>query len=421
MRIKSSTSLLDSIDSRKDFEDKEVLNALNKLFEGKRKKDFKVPAPGGSALLLVSGGLDSISLWFTLLNTYQLHVYPLYCYVEGKENNNQINSISFFSSLFKKRFPQLHHDPVRKILSPSFSFNEDKIDLKMKLPLIIPNLYKTKMGGIRATIINNPTRMLDYLSQAISHILRLKFTKNINISTIFLGYVPEDGKATREPTLSLIRTLNLSLNLILGDFSYKILAPIDKKNNFYYAKSALIKLAVENGLPIEKTWSCMEKNKKHQCGICPSCVMRREAFKDSGCKDKTTYSPLAQKVPLLIRTLIKKTHINIQKITQGNNPHNGNIQLGLLSQFEINPQVSWNDIGGLIYRFHPITGELDSLNETGSEIWRSIYNQPGISLEELTAQFVSEYSHLGSKALAQDLKAFLKLAIKEKYIFLSKK
>ena len=64
--------------SKNNFEDVTVMRKLNSIFIKKRGYDFKMPAPGTPVLLLVSGGLDSIMLWFNLLNTYKLKVYPIH-------------------------------------------------------------------------------------------------------------------------------------------------------------------------------------------------------------------------------------------------------------------------------------------------------------------------------------------------------
>ena len=44
----------------------------------------------------------------------------------------------------------------------------------------------------------------------------------------------------------------------------------------------------ELGVPFEKTWTCYKGLDKH-CGKCGACVERKEAFRDSGGNDPTTY------------------------------------------------------------------------------------------------------------------------------------
>jgi 7-cyano-7-deazaguanine synthase len=54
------------------------------------------------------------------------------------------------------------------------------------------------------------------------------------------------------------------------------------------AKQDIVKLGAEVGVPFEQTWSCYEGGAVH-CGLCGTCVERKEAFTLAGVADPTEY------------------------------------------------------------------------------------------------------------------------------------
>ena len=54
------------------------------------------------------------------------------------------------------------------------------------------------------------------------------------------------------------------------------------------AKADIVKLGDELDVPFEQTWSCYKGGQVH-CGVCGTCVERREAFQLAGVTDPTIY------------------------------------------------------------------------------------------------------------------------------------
>lgn len=56
----------------------------------------------------------------------------------------------------------------------------------------------------------------------------------------------------------------------------------------YLSKTEIAKRGKEMGIRYEETWSCYKGGERH-CGICGTCVERKEALREAGCDDKTEY------------------------------------------------------------------------------------------------------------------------------------
>lgn len=55
------------------------------------------------------------------------------------------------------------------------------------------------------------------------------------------------------------------------------------------SKADIVKAGWELGVPFENTWSCY-KGEELQCGACPTCYARQQAFIKAGVKDPTIYA-----------------------------------------------------------------------------------------------------------------------------------
>jgi 7-cyano-7-deazaguanine synthase len=55
-------------------------------------------------------------------------------------------------------------------------------------------------------------------------------------------------------------------------------------------KSGVIALGQSLGVPLELTLSCMQPADGLHCGRCSKCRERRDAFREAGVEDPTTYA-----------------------------------------------------------------------------------------------------------------------------------
>lgn len=273
---------------KKSFEEIGILKDIEKIFRKIRPAPFIMPKKGKSVILIVSGGLDSTSLWLTLIKKYKLKVYPIHFY---NGMRSQKWSAQFFADYFQKRFPGYSFPlEIRTKIHDFYKYPFSKKNMNnLKEKFILNNVTFNKINNRPELLVpSNPTRFFYFNIAAFeyAHLLRLK--KGVDINTVFIGIIEDDTLVVREATLTTLRAINLACCLIFADSDWQMSAPIEKEGNFYYSKKEFVTYAVKNGLPLEKTWSC-EKNGLFHCGRCYHCAARSVFLKELNSNDKTFY------------------------------------------------------------------------------------------------------------------------------------
>ncbi|NLK66791.1 MAG: 7-cyano-7-deazaguanine synthase QueC [Campylobacteraceae bacterium] len=97
---------------------------------------------------------------------------------------------------------------------------------------------------------------------------------------IYIGV--ESSSGYPDCTNEFINSMENSINLGRVKKS-KIVTPLVD-----LSKAEIVKKAVELNVPLHKTWSCYERSDK-ACGLCDSCRLRLEGFKEAGVEDKIPY------------------------------------------------------------------------------------------------------------------------------------
>ena len=78
---------------------------------------------------------------------------------------------------------------------------------------------------------------------------------------------------------AMARALSLGLN-----HRIEVVTPLSRMD-----KAAVIRLGVELSVPLDLTLSCMNPQQGKHCGQCSKCRERRDAFREAGVADPTTY------------------------------------------------------------------------------------------------------------------------------------
>lgn len=102
------------------------------------------------------------------------------------------------------------------------------------------------------------------------------------INRIVLG--PLAGNPFPDATPQFFDTMGAALSLGLAH-PIGIDAPFSSSS-----KSDVIKLGVQLGVPLELTVSCMSPDAGRHCGRCSKCRERRDAFREAGVNDPTSYA-----------------------------------------------------------------------------------------------------------------------------------
>jgi 7-cyano-7-deazaguanine synthase len=101
---------------------------------------------------------------------------------------------------------------------------------------------------------------------------------------IAIGVVEEDSSGYPDCRESYIKSMEQSINLGTKDeTNISILMPL-----VHLKKSQIVLEARKLNVPLGLTWSCY-KNDDKACGVCDSCRLRLNGFKEAGIKDPIEY------------------------------------------------------------------------------------------------------------------------------------
>lgn len=101
---------------------------------------------------------------------------------------------------------------------------------------------------------------------------------------LFIGVVEEDSSGYPDCRKSYIESMESSINLgTKEETKLTIKMPL-----VALKKSEIVAKSIELGVPLEDTWSCY-KEEKEACGLCDSCRLRLNGFKEAGVQDPIDY------------------------------------------------------------------------------------------------------------------------------------
>ncbi len=101
---------------------------------------------------------------------------------------------------------------------------------------------------------------------------------------ISIGVVEEDSSGYPDCREEYIQSMQKSINLGTKDeTNITIYMPL-----VHLKKSEIVKEALKLDVPLELTWSCY-KNEDKACGVCDSCRLRLNGFKQAGITDPIIY------------------------------------------------------------------------------------------------------------------------------------
>jgi 7-cyano-7-deazaguanine synthase len=216
------------------------------------------------AIVLFSGGLDSTTcLSWALHKGYKCYALS---FNYGQRHSRENASARKIANILKVPLYEIKLDfPWLK--------KSSLVDKNKKLPN--KKYSEIVSGKIPSTYV--PGRNLVFMSIAVS------FADSINAEAVISGPNAIDFSGYPDCRPSFYKALNKAVNLgtqnpYLGK-EIKLITPIIDKT-----KAQIVKLAIKLNAPLKYTWSCY-KGGERPCGVCDSCKLRANGFREAGVKD----------------------------------------------------------------------------------------------------------------------------------------
>ncbi|MRN61249.1 MAG: hypothetical protein FIO03_04230 [Nitrosopumilales archaeon] len=209
---------------------------------------------GSKALVMLSGGLDSAT-----------------CLYWAKEKFSDVSAITFncYDRIQKEKESAAQ---LAKRASISNFLEIDIPFIKEYSDLQISNRQKSDSRWPSYV----PARNLIFYSIA-AH-----YAEFLNIKWIVGGHNSHDGSFFKDATKKYIEKINSLFKhgcLLSNHDPCVIVTPLSKMD-----RKHIINLAIDLKVPLEVTWSCHTKARRH-CGECYACKQRLDAFRSLGMKD----------------------------------------------------------------------------------------------------------------------------------------
>jgi len=222
-------------------------------------------------IVLYSGGLDSTIMLDMIIKEWNVRVHPLYIRRRARAEKHEEKAVDYFYSYFKKKYSG-HLGELTKI--------------DYEVP---PKKFKKYFPKELAATQGHPLRNSTLQNLGVMYAASLNGKYGLNIKTVLSGSVGEDST---EPELGLLSLRSQTLNtcIQLADWEWQITSPLTDlaiRDKPVY-KTELIKYAIANHIPVDKTRSCFSSS-QYADGTCFACKKRLKAFEDAGVKDPALY------------------------------------------------------------------------------------------------------------------------------------
>jgi 7-cyano-7-deazaguanine synthase len=218
------------------------------------------------AVAIVSGGIDSSTLLYDLLNQgFETHALT---FAYGQKHSKEIEAAKQIASKLHVDHKVIDISAVREILNSSALIGSG---------VSIPEVPETAeyYDALKSTIV--PNRNSIFLSLAIAYAV------NIGADHVYYGAHSSDRGVYPDCRREFVDAFAHAERLATDNFELKVEAPFVNAN-----KSDIVRLGNKLGVPFGITWSCYRGEKIH-CGTCSSCRERRRAFAEAQVKDPTEY------------------------------------------------------------------------------------------------------------------------------------
>ena len=122
-----------------------------------------------------------------------------------------------------------------------------------------------------------------------AHLLAIaaSWAETLSANRIYIGAVEEDSSGYPDCRETFLTAFNRAIAL-----GTKNIVPVTiKAPLLHLSKKEIVIKGKELNVPFQFSWSCYQENDL-ACGVCPSCRLRLNAFRDAGIKDPIPYKLL---------------------------------------------------------------------------------------------------------------------------------
>ena len=219
-----------------------------------------------NAVLIGSGGIDSTTLLYKLINDGFKPVVLTFLY--GQKHNKEIEYVINTCSLLDVNNITVDITGIKDLLQGS-ALTDSKVD--------IPEVPETSehFDTLKTTIV--PNRNSIFLTLAVA------YAQSIGCNNIFFGAHFSDRGVYPDCRKEFVEAFEKSQTLANDNKDLRVCAPFVDMD-----KADIVKQGNELGVQFEKTWSCYKGEEKH-CGVCSSCRERKRAFIEANVTDPTVY------------------------------------------------------------------------------------------------------------------------------------
>ncbi len=223
---------------------------------------------GNKAVVLLSGGIDSTTLLYSLMMDYEC--YPL-TISYGQRHEREVmaarNVCEARTEVLLKRWKYVNLNVLGSLLPSSLTGVGE-----------IPEGHYAD-ESMKSTVVPNRNMILLAIAGGYAQ----------GIGANIVAYAPHMGDHPIYPDCrpEFIQAVGKAIELGTGwepGDGVELVSPFSKMT-----KTDIVKLGKKLNVPYHLTWSCYKGGEEH-CGVCGTCVERKEAFKQSGIKDPTKYS-----------------------------------------------------------------------------------------------------------------------------------
>ena len=215
------------------------------------------------ALVLLSGGLDSS----VVLSVCQDKGYDIYAisFDYGQRHKVELEYAKFQATFFNC----ISHEVFKMEFYGGSALTDD-----IKVPKNRDSHSMSK--DIPVTYV--PSRNIVFLSFASG------YAECHDIDNIFIGVNAIDYSGYPDCRKNFIdnfeKLINKSTKKGLEGSKFKIITPL-----INLSKKDIIKLGHKNGVDFSMTSSCYSPKLKKNCGVCDSCLLRKQGFEEAGLRD----------------------------------------------------------------------------------------------------------------------------------------